>query len=82
VLNALRSRGIDKVGQVLTMEKEQLMSIRNFGPSSFTELKDTLVQHGYMTEGDEEGTGEAGDEAAEAVLAIGGEDAGGGEGEE
>lgn len=80
VLNALRSRGIDKVGQVLTMEKEQLMSIRNFGPSSFIELKDTLVQHGYMPENDEELVGETGehgenqDELAEAILAIGGDE--------
>lgn len=77
VLNALRSRGIDKVGQVLTMEKEQLMSIRNFGPSSFAELRDTLAQHGYMTDGEE--SGESGeedspDELSEVVLAVGGDD--------
>ncbi len=77
VLNALRSRGIDKVGQVLTMEKEQLMSIRNFGPSSFTELKETLEQHGYMTDDAAEAGegGESEDDLAEAILAIGGDDA-------
>jgi DNA-directed RNA polymerase subunit alpha len=76
VLNALRSRGIDKVGQVLTMEKDQLMSIRNFGPSSFTELKDTLVQHGYMPAGDGEvdESESSHDELAEAILAIGGDE--------
>lgn len=81
VLNALRSRGIDKVGQVLTMEREQLMSIRNFGPSSFTELRDTLVEHGYMTadgevvspDGDTGGDEEH-DDIAEAILAIGGDE--------
>ncbi len=83
VLNALRSRGIDKVGQVLTMEKEQLMAIRNFGPSSYTELKDTLVQHGYMTEGDDiAGEEDALDDSAEAVLAVGVEDADSGSDEE
>lgn len=84
VLNALRSRGIDKVGQVLTMEKEQLMSIRNFGPSSFTELKDTLVQHGYMSEGDDIAAGddEAQEDAADAVVAVGAEDADPGSDEE
>jgi DNA-directed RNA polymerase subunit alpha len=81
VLNALRSRGIDKVGQVLTMEKEQLMSIRNFGPSSFTELRDTLIEHGYMSENDgdsaagDDEDGEGRDDLAEAILAIGGDDA-------
>jgi DNA-directed RNA polymerase subunit alpha len=81
VLNALRSRAIDKVGQVLTMEREQLMSIRNFGPSSFAELRDSLVEHGYMTP-DGEIVGQAAepvvsdehDDLAEAILAIGGED--------
>ena len=84
VLNALRSRGIDKVGQVLTMEKEQLMSIRNFGPSSFTELKETLVQHGYMTEGDDDASGvaDASDDSAEVVLAIGADEADTGSDEE
>ncbi|MFM8595373.1 MAG: DNA-directed RNA polymerase subunit alpha, partial [Chloroflexota bacterium] len=34
VLNALRSRLIEKVGQVLTRDPDQLLSIRNFGPRS------------------------------------------------
>jgi DNA-directed RNA polymerase subunit alpha len=80
VLNALRSRGIDKVGQVLTMEKEQLMSIRNFGPSSFAELKEALVQHGYITEGEAAAQGEQvegeQEELAEALLAVGADDEG------
>lgn len=47
VLNALRSRQVEKVGQVLTMERDQLLSIRNFGPRSFDELLDALSDHGY-----------------------------------
>lgn len=47
VLNALRSRQIENVGQVLQMEEEQLLSIRNFGPRSLTELMDALHEHGY-----------------------------------
>lgn len=47
VLNALRSRQIENVGQVLQMEEEQLLSIRNFGPRSLTELMDALQEHGY-----------------------------------
>ncbi|MGH9174446.1 MAG: DNA-directed RNA polymerase subunit alpha C-terminal domain-containing protein, partial [Vicinamibacterales bacterium] len=47
VLNALRSRQIERVGQVMTMERDQLLSIRNFGPRSLRELTDALSGHGY-----------------------------------
>lgn len=50
VLNALRSRQIEYVGQVLAMDREQLLSIRNFGPRSLRELTDSLVEHGYGVE--------------------------------
>lgn len=52
VLNALRSRSIDKVGQVLTLDPDQLLSIRNFGPRSLRELREKLAEHGYLPEGD------------------------------
>lgn len=50
VLNALRSRQIDRVGQVLTMDPDQLLSIRNFGPRSLTELREKLAEFGYLPE--------------------------------
>ena len=52
VLNALRSRQIDKVGQVLTMDPDQLLSIRNFGPRSLNELREKLDEYGYLPEGE------------------------------
>jgi DNA-directed RNA polymerase subunit alpha len=52
VLNALRSRQIDRVGQVLTVDPEQLLSIRNFGPRSLTELRQKLAEFGYLPEGE------------------------------
>lgn len=52
VLNALRSRQIDRVGQVLTMDPDQLLSIRNFGPRSLTELREKLAEFGYLPEAD------------------------------
>lgn len=52
VLNALRSRQIERVGQVLTMDPDQLMSIRNFGPRSMTELREKLAEFGYLPETD------------------------------
>ena len=59
VLNALRSRQIDKVGQVLVMDPDQLLSIRNFGPRSLTELREKLAEYGYLPEGDYGMGGEA-----------------------
>jgi len=52
VLNALRSRQIEKVGQVLTMDPDQLLSIRNFGPRSLGELREKLAEFGYLPEGE------------------------------
>ena len=52
VLNALRSRQIERVGQVLTMDPDQLLSIRNFGPRSLTELREKLAEFGYLPEGE------------------------------
>lgn len=56
VLNALRSKQIDKVGQVLTMDPDQLLSIRNFGPRSLTELREKLAEFGYLPESTVEST--------------------------
>ena len=53
VLNALRSRQIERVGQVLqilALDPDQLLSIRNFGPRSLTELRQKLIEHGYLAE--------------------------------
>lgn len=51
VTNALRSRGIETVGHVLTTDPDTLMSIRNFGPRSLNELRDKLIEYGYWPEG-------------------------------
>lgn len=51
VLNALRSRQIETVGQVMSMDRDQLLSIRNFGPRSLRELTDALEENGYEPTG-------------------------------
>jgi DNA-directed RNA polymerase subunit alpha len=51
VLNALRSRQIEKVGQVLAMDPEQLLSIRNFGKQSLNDLTAKLAEFGYLPDG-------------------------------
>jgi DNA-directed RNA polymerase subunit alpha len=71
VLNALRSRQIERVGQVMSMERDQLLSIRNFGPRSLRELTDALMQHGYTIPAGLLGAGadgsDEGDDIAESV---------------
>jgi DNA-directed RNA polymerase subunit alpha len=88
VLNSLKSRGIEKVGQVLTIDPEQLLSIRNFGPRSLGELREKLAEYGYLPEGAvtvSDGTTEGADaeddeepddtrEVAEAIASLRGED--------
>ena len=37
-LNCLKRAGVDKVGEVLELSKDELLEIRNFGEKSFTEL--------------------------------------------
>lgn len=48
VVNALRSRGIERVGQVLQMEQGDLLAIRNFGPRSANELWDKLKEYNFL----------------------------------
>ena len=51
VFNSLKRTGITSVGEVLDhMQRgdEAMMSIRNFGDKSLNELRDKLVERGYM----------------------------------
>lgn len=61
VFNSLKRTGITNVGEVLDMlEKgeEAMLSIRNFGEKSLEELKERLMDKGYLDE-DSEGEAEA-----------------------
>lgn len=72
VLNALRSKQIDKVGQVLTMDPDQLLSIRNFGPRSMGELREKMAEYGYLPEGSVDDTDEkSGVEDVDFADAVG-----------
>lgn len=82
VLNALRSKQIEKVGQVLSMDPEELLSIRNFGPRSLRELRDALNEAGLVPSGQLESSSVEDDEdpetreAAEAIASLGSADEG------
>ncbi len=41
--NCLKRSGLTKVGQVLTMNREDLLAVRNFGEKSLDELRDSLL---------------------------------------
>ncbi len=84
VLNALRSKQIEKVGQVLAMDPDDLLSIRNFGPRSLRELRQALDTAGLMPSDDTSLTSPNENvpedpetlEAAEAIASLGGSDDG------
>lgn len=57
VFNSLKRTGITTVGEVIEMlEKgpEAMLSIRNFGEKSLTELKERLAEKGYLGDSEEE----------------------------
>jgi DNA-directed RNA polymerase subunit alpha len=47
-VNALRRVGIRKVGQILEMSEEDLITIRNFGQKSLLELCECLMIRGFL----------------------------------
>jgi DNA-directed RNA polymerase subunit alpha len=57
VFNSLKRTGITKVGELLDMlEKgeETMLAIRNFGEKSLDELKDQLIEKGFLIEDETE----------------------------
>ena len=48
--NCLKRSQITKVGQVMQMSEDELLSLRNFGQKSLEELRERLRQHGILTE--------------------------------
>ncbi len=46
--NCLRRADITKVGQLLQMDEKDLLSVRNLGSKSIDEIRDKLVEHGFL----------------------------------
>src|SRR5579871_4359746 len=46
--NCLKRSNITKVGQVLTMNRDDLLAVRNFGEKSLNELVDRLIQRRFL----------------------------------
>ena len=47
--NCLKRADITKVGQVLQMDEKALLSVRNLGQKSMEEIRDRLIERGYIT---------------------------------
>ncbi len=54
-LNCLKRAGINRVGEVLSMPKVELLKIRNFGQKSLDELYDRLTERNLLPEDDAKG---------------------------
>jgi len=62
VFNSLKRTGITTVGDVLELldkGEEAILSIRNFGEKSLTELKEKMTEKGFLEEEEEEETTES-----------------------
>lgn len=60
--NCLKRSGITRVGQILQMSEQELLSLRNFGQKSLQELRERLAEHGIPS----------GEAAGEGPLAAAG----------
>jgi DNA-directed RNA polymerase subunit alpha len=49
--NCLKRADITKIGQLLQMDEKDLLSVRNLGSKSIDEIKEKLVEHGYLPTG-------------------------------
>jgi DNA-directed RNA polymerase subunit alpha len=49
-LNCLKANEITKVGQLVSLREEDLLGLRNFGRKSLDEIKEKLVQRGFLTQ--------------------------------
>ncbi|TMC49158.1 MAG: DNA-directed RNA polymerase subunit alpha [Chloroflexi bacterium] len=49
-LNCLKANDITRVGQLVAMRQEELLSLRNFGQKSLDEIKEKLLERGLVTE--------------------------------
>ena len=47
-LNCLKRAGLDKVGEVMEKNREDLLKIRNFGEKSYNELYDKFRELGIL----------------------------------
>jgi DNA-directed RNA polymerase subunit alpha len=67
--NCLKRSGLMTVGQVLEKSEDELLALRNFGRKSYDELRDRLIELGYV-DGDAEGLVPITEPAKAGVAAL------------
>ncbi len=73
--NCLKRSGLMTVGQVLEKSEEELLNLRNFGRKSYDELKQRLVELGFLPASAlTQFTAEEGPEVEEVAEPVGAED--------
>jgi DNA-directed RNA polymerase subunit alpha len=48
-LNCLKANDVTRIGQLVAMRQEELLSLRNFGQKSLDEIREKLVERGFVT---------------------------------
>src|SRR5487761_1333618 len=48
-LNCLKANDVTRVGQLVAMRQEELLTLRNFGQKSLDEIREKLVERGFVT---------------------------------
>jgi DNA-directed RNA polymerase subunit alpha len=48
-LNCLKANDVTKVGALVAMRQEELLTLRNFGQKSLDEIREKLVERGFVT---------------------------------
>lgn len=69
--NCLKRSGLMTVGQVLEKSEDELLTLRNFGQKSYDELKDKLLDHGFLQPGADGGAAAFAVEGDENVSPLG-----------
>lgn len=66
--NCLKRADITKVGQVLQMDERALLSVRNLGQKSMEEIRDKLIERGYIPRHKVVGEGSTNNNHDESIL--------------
>ena len=70
--NCLKRSGLMTVGQVLEKSEDELLALRNFGRKSYDELKDKLIELGYLElDSEEEGVAAEGGNGTTTLSPLG-----------
>lgn len=47
--NCLKRSGVNKIGQLLSMRKKEVLAIRNLTSAGYEEIREQLIAHNFMS---------------------------------